>query len=117
MDGCTIQLEGEEIREIHVLTHSKRPAKQIVRDVHIPVQTDVVLVLRSEDYVYTLALPQFGLKEIAVPTLEFRLDFRPPDAGRFPLLGDQLCGDPHPDLQCGLVVESRDQFLKWLKNR
>lgn len=33
MDGASVQSEGEEIREIHVLTRSKRPAKQIVRDV------------------------------------------------------------------------------------
>lgn len=33
VEGVSIQLEGEEIREIHVLTRSKRPPKQIVRDV------------------------------------------------------------------------------------
>src|SRR5262245_28293499 len=33
VDGATIQLQGDEISEIHVLTHSKRPPKQIVRDV------------------------------------------------------------------------------------
>lgn len=33
VDGATIQLEGEEISEIHILTRSNRPAKQIVRDV------------------------------------------------------------------------------------
>lgn len=33
VDGASIQLEGDEIREIHVLTRSKRPPKQIVRDV------------------------------------------------------------------------------------
>jgi hypothetical protein len=33
VDAASIKLEGDEIREIHVLTNSKRPAKQIVRDV------------------------------------------------------------------------------------
>ncbi|HKQ59318.1 MAG TPA: hypothetical protein VJY35_15755, partial [Candidatus Eisenbacteria bacterium] len=33
MDGASVQLDGDEIREIHVLTRSKRPPKQIVRDV------------------------------------------------------------------------------------
>jgi len=91
--------------------------ESIERDVHVPAQTDVVLVLKSDDYVYTLALPTFGLKEIAVPNLEFRMAFRPPDAGRFPLLGDQLCGDLHPELQGDLVVEPPDHFRKWLKER
>src|SRR5262245_27567000 len=33
VEGVSIQIEGEEVREIHVLTRSKRPPKQIVRDV------------------------------------------------------------------------------------
>ena len=89
----------------------------ISRDVHVPLQTDVVLVLKSDDYVYTVTLPKFGLKEIAVPSLEFRMEFRSSDAGRFPLLGDQLCGDPHPELQGDLIVESREHFLQWLKDQ
>ena len=89
----------------------------IARDVHIPAQTDVVFVLKSDDYVYTLALPKYGLKEIAVPKLEFRMEFHSPDAGRFPLLGDQLCGEPHPELQGNLVVEPRDRFLRWLNDQ
>ncbi len=33
VEGVSLQIEGDEIREVHVLTCSKRPAKQIVRDV------------------------------------------------------------------------------------
>ena len=33
VEGVNIQVEDDEIREIHVLTSSARPAKQIVRDV------------------------------------------------------------------------------------
>ena len=33
VDGVNIQSEGDDIREIHVLTSSNRPAKHIVRDV------------------------------------------------------------------------------------
>jgi hypothetical protein len=33
VEGVSLQIEGDEIREVHVLTCSKRPPKQIVRDV------------------------------------------------------------------------------------
>lgn len=33
VEGVSLQAEGDEIREVHVLTRSKRPPKQIVRDV------------------------------------------------------------------------------------
>jgi hypothetical protein len=33
IEGVSILLEGDEVRELHVVTHSTRPAKLIVRDV------------------------------------------------------------------------------------
>ena len=33
IDGASIQTDGDEVREVHVLTRSTRHAKQIVRDV------------------------------------------------------------------------------------
>ena len=33
VEGVSIQADGEDIRELHILTTSSRPAKQIVRDV------------------------------------------------------------------------------------
>ncbi len=88
-------------------------------DVHVPQDANIVLKLHSSDYVYILAIPELGLKEAAVPGLEFRLEFRPCHAGRFALKGDQLCGepDPHPELQRKLIVEPRDRFLAWLNGQ
>lgn len=88
-----------------------------LRDIHVPLDADIVFVLKSKDYVYVLELPEFGKKEIAVPSLEFQMQFRPEKAGRYPLLGDELCGDPHPELKGTLVVESQAQFLDWLQGQ
>ena len=87
----------------------------VVRNIHVPQETKIVLVLKSTDYIYTLSLPQFHLKEIAVPDLEFRVEFCPPQAGRFELVGNQLCGAPHAELTGFLIVEPRDRFLGWLQ--
>lgn len=85
-----------------------------VRNVYVPLETEIILLLRSRDFVYLLTLPEFGLKEIAVPDLEFRMTFRPPAVGRFAMDGDELCGDPHPELRGQLIVQSRNDFLAWL---
>jgi hypothetical protein len=39
IEAVSIQAEGEEVREVHILTTSSRPAKQIVRDVQTLLQT------------------------------------------------------------------------------
>jgi heme/copper-type cytochrome/quinol oxidase subunit 2 len=85
-----------------------------IRNIHVPLRTTIVFVLKSTDYVYVLSLPQYRLKEIAVPELEFRMEFRAEDPGRFALVGDPLCGDPNVEMQGQLIVEARDQFVDWL---
>ncbi len=84
-----------------------------MHEIHVPQNTHVVLVFKSSDYIYTFALPECGLKEIAVPDLEFPVQLCPIDAGRYEFHGDELCGDPKTDLDGALIVESHDRFLEW----
>ena len=81
---------------------------------HVPVDAEVEIVLKSLDYIYSLAVPQAGLKEIAVPDLTFTLQFKADKIGRFELPGDQLCGYAHPDLIGTLIVDSQRDFRRWL---
>lgn len=85
------------------------------RDLHVPVDTSVVLILKSTDFIYTLAIPEFGLKEIAVPDLEFRMTFRPMQVGHYPLIGEELCGSPESEGPGQLIVESQAKFQAWLR--
>lgn len=87
------------------------------RHLHLPTQTDVVLQLKSNDFVYSLALPDWRLKEIAVPELEFSLQFRTGDRGTYQLKGDQMCGYAHPNLLGNMVVLGEDDFQAWLREQ
>lgn len=82
-------------------------------DLHVPVGYPVVFVLQSTDYIYTMAIPEFGLKEIAVPELEFRMSLRPMRSGVFPLIGEELCGLPGEDGPGRLIVEPLSEFQPW----
>lgn len=90
--------------------------RHATRDLHAPVGTPVTLQLCSDDYIYTMALPHLGLKEIAVPDLDFALRFEPDEAGEYPLEGDQMCGYQHPDLMGTLTVEDQAAFREWVNN-
>lgn len=118
-DPLFIQLTGTEHqwRAAYPMIDGALPAideRQAGYQLHVPLDTEVVLILKSMDYIYTLAIPELGLKEIAVPDLEFRMTFRPTSAGQYPLIGEELCGQPGRDRPRQLVVESRKQFLAWL---
>jgi heme/copper-type cytochrome/quinol oxidase subunit 2 len=83
-------------------------------ELHVPTGRRVVLRLHSTDYVYTLELPDWELKEIAVPKLQFDLRFDTAAPGRFELVGDHLCGGVVETLQGALVVEPAPQLCRWL---
>jgi cytochrome c oxidase subunit 2 len=85
------------------------------RHVHVPRDRRVRMHLRSEDYVYSLALPQLGLKEIAVPDLSYALEFAGVRVGTYELRGAQMCGYTHPELIGTLVVEPLPDFLAALE--
>jgi heme/copper-type cytochrome/quinol oxidase subunit 2 len=85
-------------------------------DVHVPLGVNTVLVLKSTDYAYIFSVPQCALKEMAIPGLEFRIEFRPAEAGRYPLAGQRLCDGAPPAPQGDLVVESPREFCAWLND-
>ena len=57
----------------------------------VPPAADVILVLTSEDYVYTLNVPD-GRIEIAVPDMVHSVRFRSPAEGTHEFRTDPLCG-------------------------
>jgi cytochrome c oxidase subunit 2 len=85
--------------------------------VHLPKNTKVRLQLTSDDYLYTLTLPEWDLKEMAVPDMVFTLEFETKQIGQYDLLGDQMCGYAHEELLGRLVVQSHEDFNSWLHDR
>ncbi len=64
----------------------------------LPENTEIVLKLTSSDYLYSFALPDLDLREVAVPGLTFDLQFRTKGDQTLQILGDQFCGFAHETL-------------------
>ena len=59
-------------------------------------------------------MPDLDLQEIAVPGLDFGLQFRTDDEEVIQLLGDQMCGFAHETLIGNVYVRSNDaEFYDW----
>lgn len=93
--------------------HSGDNLDALAPDLHVPVGQAVELILTSKDYIYTMAIPEFRVKEIAVPDLEFRISIYPLHCGEFPLIGQELCGVPGQAGRGRLIVESPAEFNAW----
>lgn len=88
---------------------------QTLQNIHLPVNVVARIKLKSKDYLYSLALPHLGLKQLAVPAMEFPLEFETNALGSYPFLGDQLCGYSHPSLMGELIVQTRQDFEAWME--
>lgn len=85
-----------------------------MQNLYLPDHAEVTLQLASKDYLYSFALPDYKVSQIAVPGLNFELNFITGDAKTILLLGDQFCGFSHDSLKGKVYVINQDEgFYNW----
>jgi cytochrome c oxidase subunit 2 len=82
-------------------------------DVHVPVGRPVIVMLRAKDVVHSFYLPNFRVKQDALPGFTTRLWFAAKHEGTFEIGCAQLCGVSHYKMRGLLTVESADSFTHW----
>ncbi|MEH6592313.1 MAG: hypothetical protein V7746_18760 [Halioglobus sp.] len=120
IDSIVIEVTGEEFNWYFrypgpdgVLDTSDD--RHSVQNLYLPDNSRINLKLKSNDYVYTFTLPELGMKEIAVPGLNFELQFTTSDEQTLQLRGDQLCGFAHETLIGKVYVRNQDDgYYSWL---
>ncbi len=118
-DPIVIQLAGTEHRwQAEYLSLKGSSCGTFVElsesDIHVPIGSRVIFILKSNDYIYTLAIPAFGLKEMAVPDLEFRMQMRPIQCGQYAIVGEEPCGRSGQEGPGLLIVESLADYDEWV---
>lgn len=93
---------------------------------HIPVGVPVKMVINSQDVIHDVGLPHFRLKMDAVPGIPTTQWFTPkyttaemkqktgnPDF-TYEIACDQLCGANHFAMRGVIIVETMEEYKKWL---
>jgi cytochrome c oxidase subunit 2 len=76
----------------------------VARQLVAPVDSEIEIQLKSNDYIYSLEAPHADKRVIAVPDMTFCLRFEASTLGRFVLPEEQFCSYAHPDLVATLTV-------------
>ncbi len=84
-------------------------------DVHVPLGRPVLVHLRSKDVVHSFYLPNFRVKQDAVPGATTRLWFAAKRPGRYEIGCAQHCGVNHYKMRAWLTVESAEAFDAWTR--
>lgn len=82
----------------------------------LPVGKDVELLLKSDDYIYTFAIPELQLEGIAVPEMTHRISFHTSRETKLELLPDPMCGLLlfHDERMGSLVVGGEAELGSWV---
>ena len=85
-----------------------------INTLHVPVDQPVVVTLGSQDVIHSLYLPEFRIKQDAVPGQTTRVWFEATRTGTFDLFCAEYCGDQHSEMRGSIVVMEKADFAAWL---
>lgn len=84
-------------------------------DMHIPVDRPVELVINAGDVLHAFWLPEFRIKQDAIPGRETKLIFTATRPGEYPIICAELCGAYHGAMKSQLYVQTPEEYEQWVQ--
>ncbi|MFM7071805.1 MAG: cytochrome c oxidase subunit II [Planctomycetota bacterium] len=85
-----------------------------VNDLHLPVDEDVVIQIKSMDVLHSFFLPHVRVKQDVVPGMKQFVWFHGNKPGIYDIVCAELCGWGHYKMRGKMTLESREKFDAWL---
>ncbi|HAE05810.1 cytochrome c oxidase subunit II [Richelia intracellularis] len=82
-------------------------------ELHLPVGKQVQVNMTASDVIHAFWVPEFRLKQDAIPGRESVFKFTPNKVGDYDLICAELCGPYHGAMRTKVVVETIEAFEKW----
>jgi len=81
---------------------------------HVPVGREVQINMTANDVIHAFWVPEFRLKQDAIPGRQSEIRFTPRLAGTYDLICAELCGPYHGAMRSQIVVESQEAYDAWM---
>jgi len=89
----------------------------LVNDLHLPIDEDVLIQLKSMDVLHSFFLPNVRIKQDAVPGMKIPVWFKAREEGVFDIVCAELCGWGHYKMKGRVTFETRESFDRWLEQK
>jgi cytochrome c oxidase subunit II len=89
----------------------------IAAELHVPIDREVLVNISANDVIHAFWVPEFRLKQDAVPGRQTEVRFVANRLGEYPLICAELCGAYHGAMKTKVVVESQADFDTWLQTQ
>jgi len=86
-------------------------------DFHVPVNKVVRVQLQSQDVIHSFFVPQFRLKQDAVPGRSIPVWFKATKAGKYEVPCAELCGFGHSGMRGFVYVDPPEQYEAWAREK
>jgi cytochrome c oxidase subunit 2 len=83
----------------------------------LPVNQPVEFKLSAKDVIHSFWVPEWRMKQDAVPGIETKVDVTPTKEGTYTLICTELCGLGHALMRAQVLVLSNEGFQKWLADQ
>ncbi len=121
-----IEAQADDRMALHVTSQQFKwtfeyPETGVVSDeLHVPVDTQLELSLSALEVLHSFWVPEWRIKRDAVPEgpggdeVDDTFVVTPTEEGTFSLMCTELCGIGHATMRATVVVESQEEFDRWL---
>ena len=112
-----IEKQRQEAREV-LLEHLEEGQLRLLtvdEEVVLPVDTNIRILLASDDVIHNWAVPSFGVKMDAVPGRVLRTWFRAEKTGIYYGQCSELCGVKHAFMPIAVRVVTQSEYDAWLE--
>ncbi|MBE9209084.1 cytochrome c oxidase subunit II [Nostoc sp. LEGE 06077] len=86
-------------------------------ELHVPIGREVQINMTANDVIHAFWVPEFRLKQDAIPGRQSEIRFTPNKIGDYALICAELCGPYHGAMRSQVVVESQENFDKWMQEQ
>jgi cytochrome c oxidase subunit II len=86
-------------------------------ELHIPADKEVQLNITAQDVLHAFWVPQFRLKQDAIPGRTSELRFFPKVPGSYPVVCAELCGGFHGAMRTQAIVHTPEDYEAWVQSQ
>jgi cytochrome c oxidase subunit II len=84
-------------------------------ELHVPVGKDVQVNISASDVIHAFWVPQFRLKQDAIPGIPTEMRFVATKVGEYPVVCAELCGGYHGAMRTRVIVHTQEDYDTWLQ--
>ncbi len=113
----TIQVKGQQF--VWSFTYPHTDPKVNMRstsELHLPVNVPIHMLITSTDVMHGFWVPEFRVKQDAVPGRVTEVRFTPTQMGEYAVVCYELCGNGHGTMRMPVFVESQDDYDAYVKS-